>query len=199
MLAATKGPRVLKKKTRNITTSRAEGISDAAVRKATGKDRAQWFKILDAFDVKKNGHAAAATHLHDEHACPPWWSQMVVVEYERERGLRVKHQVSDGFSVSASRVMNVPIARLYKAWQGKAVAAWLPDPGFAVRTRTANKSMRITWVDGKTHVEANFYAKGEGKSQVTVQHNKLKTEAAAKKMKKYWGEAMDRLKGLMEA
>ena len=77
-------------------------------------------------------------------------------------------------------------------------ARWLPDPQFTVRKATPGKSMRITWVDGRTSVEANFYAKGLGRSQVAVQHNKLPDAAAGKRMKAYWAEALEQLKAAVE-
>ena len=43
------------------------GISDAAVKKGTGQGWAHWFKVLDAFDVRAKGHAAAARFLKDSH------------------------------------------------------------------------------------------------------------------------------------
>jgi hypothetical protein len=192
---ARKKPPLKKKPAANrSSTKKPPGMSEAAIERGTGKPWDHWLKVLDAFDVRKHGHTAAAAYVHEEHGAPEWWCQMVVVNYEQARALRKKHQVADGYSVSGSRVMNVPLATLFKAWQGKARAKWLADPAFNVRTATENKSMRITWTDGKTHVEVMFYAKGEAKSLVTVQHRKLASSAAAKKMKAYWGAALDGLK-----
>ena len=45
--------------------------------------------------------------------------------------------------------------------------------------------------------EAGFYAKGESKSSVAVQHSKLTSQKAQKdvaKRKAYWGELLERLK-----
>ncbi len=56
--------------------------------------------------------------------------------------------------------------------------------------------MRVTWKDGKTSLEINFYPKGDSKSQIVVQHSKLPDSKAAAKMKTYWGKALD---GLHEA
>ena len=75
---------------------------------------------------------------------------------------------------------------------------WLADPAFIVRKATRPKSLRITWVDGVTNVEANFYAKGAAKARVSVQHSKLPDADAAARMKAYWGEALDRLRKLLE-
>lgn len=54
--------------------------------------------------------------MYEKRGVPGWWSQMVTVTYEQERGLREKHQKADGYSVSASRTFEVPINILYKNW-----------------------------------------------------------------------------------
>jgi len=45
---------------------------------------------------------------------------------------------------------------------------WLADPAFIIRKATPGKSLRITWVDGKTTLEVMLYPKGTGKTQVTA-------------------------------
>lgn len=68
-------------------------IGDNAVKAKTGRSWNQWFKILDSFDVRANGHKLAAKHLTQKHKLGPWWSQAVTIRYEWERGLRtVKNQ-----------------------------------------------------------------------------------------------------------
>jgi hypothetical protein len=68
-------------------------ISDEAVKQTTGRSWKDWFKVLDAFDVRTNGHKPAAKHLSAKYNLGPWWSQAVTIRYEWERGLRtVKNQ-----------------------------------------------------------------------------------------------------------
>src|SRR4029079_5290011 len=80
----------------------------------------------------------------------------------------------------------------------RARRAWLPDSDFTVRKATANKSLRITWVDGKTNLDVNFSAKGDDRSQVAVEHGKLAGVKDVAKKKAYWAEALDRLKRHLE-
>ncbi len=116
---------------------------------------------------------------------------MVTVLYERERGLRRKHERPDGYSISVSRTVPAPITALYRAWEKG--GAWLPTRDFTVRTATRDRSIRITWPDG-TSVEVMFYAKGVGKSQVSVQHGKHKSAAAAGRARAMWADALDALR-----
>src|SRR5262245_32820076 len=175
-------------------------IGDAAVQAKTGKTWAEWFALLDKAGADQWPHKQIAAHLYDNLGCSGWWSQMVAVGYERERGLREKHERPDGYQVSRSKTLAVGVPEAYRAWEDRRQRKrWLADADFTVRKATPNRSLRITWVDGATAVEVMFYPKGEGKCQVTVQHSKLADAAAGERMKAYWGEQFDRLKGLLEA
>jgi hypothetical protein len=179
----------------------AGGISDAAVRKATGKGWAQWFALLDRAGARELDHKGIVALLHSRHLPSGWWTQMVTVAYEQARGLRQKHETPGGFQVGSSRTVAVPVAQLYGAFAVPAARrTWLgKDAGLTVRKATRNKSLRITWVDGRSHVDANFYAKGAGKSTVALEHGKLRNAGEARRMKTYWGRALARLKSGLES
>ena len=172
----------------------------AAVLARTGKDWSQWFALLDRANARAMSHKEIVAYLHDEHGVGPWWQQMITVAYEQTRGGRQKHEMPSGFQVSASRTIAVPVSKLYRAWKDeKARARWLPDPSLTVRKATPNKSLRLTWVDGKTKLDVNLYAKGDAKSQVAVEHSRLASAKAADRMKAYWAKALPALKESLEA
>lgn len=54
--------------------------------------------------------------------------------------------------------------------------------------------MRITRADNPTSVEVNFYTKGRGRSEVTVQQRRLKNALEMKRLRAFWASALDRLK-----
>ncbi len=174
-------------------------MSDAAVQKATGKNWAQWFAIMDKADASKMSHPEIVRMIGSKHKCPSWWRQMVTVEYERARGMRKIHETTSGFHAGRSLTVGVPIAKLFDAWQDvSARRRWLKDADLTVRKANANKSMRITWGDGKTNVEAMFYSKGARKSLLTVDVTKLPNAKAVEHWKSYWGAQLTKLKILLE-
>lgn len=175
------------------TNDRFAGIGDAAVQRATGRAWAEWFAILDAAGALKWPHMQIAAWLHEHHGANAgdWWSQMVTVGYEQARGLRDANQKPDGYSASASKTIGVPLAALYKAWSdARQRTRWLGSVAITIRKATVGRSMRITWSDGRTNVDVNFYAKGRDKCSVSVQHDKLPNAAAAQKMKSFWQERL---------
>ncbi|MDX6612093.1 MAG: hypothetical protein QOD75_1279 [Blastocatellia bacterium] len=185
----------------------APRMSDEAVKAKTGKDWAGWFKILDQGGAQKMSHQEIVALLSSKHSVGPWWQQMVTVTYEQARGLRAIHEKPGGYEISVSRTIAVPVSKVFKAWQNaKTGGRWISEPGasatgspLVIRKATANKSLRLTWTDGKTIVGVAFLAKGTGKSQVVAQHSKLPDAKAAARLKKFWAGALDRLKELMES
>jgi uncharacterized protein YndB with AHSA1/START domain len=176
------------------------GISDEAVKKATGCDWKSWTWHLDKAGCAEMSHTEIAKLVHKRWPkVGGWWSQMVTVGYEQAKGLRAKNQMKTGWRVSSSKTIDVPVKRLFAAWQDvKKRAVWLKDHRFTVRKATAPKSMRFTWVDGKTSVEAHFFAKGTKKSMVALQHDKLTGAKDVAKMRAYWGKALEKLKATVE-
>ncbi|HEX8170910.1 MAG TPA: hypothetical protein VF824_10260 [Thermoanaerobaculia bacterium] len=169
------------------------GMSDEAVEKATGRTWAQWVAYLDDFGAKVKEHRDVATHLSSI-GVKNWWSQMVTVGYERIRGLRAVGQRRAGtWEATKTRTVAVPVDRLYDAFaEAKQRARWLRGVKLNVRTATRPKSMRITMDDG-TDLQLGFYAKGDGKSSVAIQHAKLADKKTADEMKVFWSERLDAL------
>jgi hypothetical protein len=172
---------VLKKK--NVDFAALAGMSDDAVRKATGRIWAEWVNVLDGAGAMSKTHREIVKIVNAGN----WWSQMVTVGYERIRGLRDKGQRrGGGYEAGKSKTFNVPVARLFDAFRKS-----LPT-GASVKSATPNKRMRIAWADGTT-VEAMFLSKSADKSVVAVTHQKLADKSAADKMKAWWGEQLAEL------
>ena len=173
-------------------------MSDEALESKTGKNWSRWFKHLDAAGGKQMTHQEIAAHLSDKHGVRPWWTQMIAVTYEHARGLRDKHQKPGGYEISVSRTVNAAVGKTYKAWTDEPTRKkWLPAK-LTIRKATTNKTLRITWEDGKTSVAAAFLPKAANKCQVVAQHSKLADAKAAARMKTFWAKALDGLKDLIE-
>ena len=188
-----------------MTTKKAETaptsprMSDESVKAATGKDWKQWFAVLDKAGARKMSHKEIVKYLNTEQCVGAWWQQMVTVTYEQARGLRKPNQRPDGFQISVSRTINVPLANVYKAFEtAKTRRAWLDEDALAVRTTKANKSIRGAWNEVPTSLEVSFLEKGKDKSQVVVTHSKLPNAKASATMKAFWAGALDRLRDTLE-
>jgi uncharacterized protein YndB with AHSA1/START domain len=170
------------------------GMSDAAVAAKTGKNWAEWVRTLDKAGAARMTHREIAACLYDKLGVPSWWAQMVTVGYERLRHRRKRHEKPEGYDVGASRTVPVPIARLFAAWNDlQKRRRWLRKDEMEISTARRNKSLRVRWGDGDSRVEILFYAKGSGKSSVTVDHRRLQSAKEAAKRKSYWVKQLDAL------
>jgi len=172
--------------------------SDQAVRVRTGKTWPEWFAILDSAGAQQMTHQQIVAFLVNEFSIGGWWQQMVTVTYEQARGLREKHQRPDGYQVGRSKVLPVGVESLYTAWVDETQRSqWLGDLPLTITTATPRKSIRASFTDG-TRLDVNFYAKDEGKTQVTVEHQRLPDAAAAEAQKTFWAEALNHLRNYLE-
>ena len=177
---------------------RIAGVGSDAVRNATGKGWSEWLALLDREKAGAMTHQEIGKLLYEKHGVPGWWAQMITVGYEQARGMRAKHQKPGGFEIGRTKTIAAPADAVFAAWSDeRRRARWLADPGITIRKATPGKSLRVTWVDGKTSLVVDLLPKGE-KTTVAVQHCKLQGARAAERMKTYWGEQLERLKALLE-
>jgi hypothetical protein len=178
---------------------KAQGLADVSVRERTGRGWDEWFALLDAWGATGRTHAEIARRLTREYQVDGWWAQNVTVTYEQARGMRAPGQRSDGsFAATASKTISVPAERLFAAFDDAGLRErWLPGARLTVRKATAPRSFRAGWADA-SRIAAGFVAKGDGKAQVAVLHEKLADAEAAARMKEYWRERLAELKRLVE-
>ncbi len=183
--------------TQDLDPAAVTGTSSEAAEKATGKPWAEWMVLLDAAGGREMTHKAIVAHLAANFDVSPWWQQQIAVGYEQSRGLRAKHEMAEGYQISRSRTLAATAERVYVAWlDHDARRIWLPDGEITIRNATPHKSIRLAWRDD-SRVEVRLVEKDEGRTTVTVQHNKLPDSETAEAMKRYWAAALDKLQAYL--
>ncbi|HXV57716.1 MAG TPA: DUF4287 domain-containing protein [Gaiellaceae bacterium] len=182
---------------------RAEDLPqpDAGLRERTGRGWREWFRILDAWGAKERKHGEIASHLQAAYGVPGWWAQAITLGYERARGLRAKHQTLTGsFQVSVSKTFPLGAGTLFRAFADEPGRdRWLEPGTLAVRTAREAKSVRFDFGGGASRVVAYLEAKGEAKTTVTVQHEKLPDAGSVEEMRAFWKERLERLATVLRA
>lgn len=177
-------------------------VSEDSVQRATGRPRASWLQELDRYG-RDLDHAARARRLAQEHPdLPGWWVQSLVVDFERERGLREVGQTGQGYQVSCSRTLPVPVQESWKrllgaplfsgvAWQTGAVGQ---AGGARIEVRRLDaRVLRLSWDDGsRSTVEASMQERGD-RSTVTIRHHGLPDAAAREAARARWRALLDSL------
>src|SRR5918992_1570525 len=175
--------------------------SDERIRERTGRGWEEWFDLLDDWGAAERPHREISRWVADQLGIGPlvWEAQAVTSSYERARGLRAVGETEQGFAVSATRTVAVPVERLFDAVVDESQRlSWLPDGELSERTATRPKSARFDWGDGATRVHVVFDPKGEDKSTMALQHVRLPDGQEAERMKAYWRERVSALKEELE-
>jgi hypothetical protein len=174
-------------------------VADESMRRATGKGHAEWFAILDAWGAMEHTHTEIARWLGETQGVPNWWTQNVTVSYERARGLRARHQMRDGFSISATRTMTANAARALEAFTEPAIRnRWLPDAPLSPRPTRAALTARFDWADPASRVVVNVLPKSEDKVLVSVAHEQLPDAETGERLKASWRRSLGDLKAVLE-
>jgi hypothetical protein len=168
--------------------------SDAAIRERTGRGWEEWFDALDEWGAAERSHREIARWVAEQLGVVPleWGAQAITMSYERARGGRAVGERADGFAVTASKTVAVPVEALYDAFVGDAL-----EP-LRERTATRPRSARFDWGDEGSRVSVVFDAKDEGRSAVFVEHRRLADAGEAERMKAMWRDHLAALKSRLE-
>lgn len=173
-------------------------MSEAAIKKGTGRTWDEWFRILDSWDATSHNHTEIARHVNAEHGVDGWWSQSVTVGYERARGMRAPNQRPEGFEVSVSKTIDMEPMEAWRAFvEPRRRSTWLDLPlRMRTGTRTIGRSARFDAPTEGTRVNAFFDAKGDDRCVVTVTHVKLADAADVAAHRAQWRDRLARLAAL---
>lgn len=193
-------------------------ISDEAVEKATGKAWKAWFEVLDGWKADEKGHKATAAYLSEEHDLSGWWSQMVTVQYERERGLREVGETTRGYQMGTQKTF---LPDREAAWalitSPEGIATWLGDGAperlvegesyelddgttGEIRVVTEQSHVRLTWQpsgwsDAST-LQVRSNEAGSGRGTVQFHHENLPDADTRDEMKTHWRCVLKKLAAL---
>ena len=178
-----------------INYEKLAGMSDAAIKKATGCTWEKWVWCLDQMGAPDMSHRAIAEQVQRSFKTSDWWSQMVTVGYERIKGLRqIGQRLSGAYEATKSKTIAAPAAKVFRAFNdSRARRKWLADTTVTIRKAVPGKSVRMTWDDG-TSVEVWLTPKGD-KTITAVAHRKLAGKEDVERRKQYWA---DRLNAISE-
>ncbi len=166
---------------------------DDAVRAATGRGWDEWCDLLDAWPGHDDGHTAIATHLREDLGVDGWWAQAVTVGYERITGRRLPHQMADGtFTAGRSRTVAVGadlLRSLLLDDDGRAALfGGLPTE---LRSRPTTKALRVAVGPGVALID--LQARPDGRTRVSVAHERLPEPGDVEHWKAFWGEWLEAL------
>jgi len=176
------------------------GVSDAAVKKATGCTWEKWVWVLDRIGADDLSHRALAEQVQKTWKVSDWWSQAVTVGYERIKGRRaIGQRLSGAYEATKSKTIGASASVIYKAFaDSRQRRKWLPGTTVTVRKGTPGKSLRMTWDDG-TSVEVWLTPRGASKTAAAIAHRKLTGKDDVDRRKAFWTEKLAAIASVVEA
>jgi len=167
----------------------------------TSRSLPEWFRLLDDWGARERRHAEIAAWLGEVQGVPPWWTQDITVRYERHIGRRVVGQRVDlTFSATGTKTIAVAPDAARAAWTNESVRKqWLPDVRLSQRPNRARVAARFDVNDGEGRLVVSFDPRGESKTTVAIEHEKLPDQATTQRWSAYWRERLAALKELLEA
>ncbi|HEY7525188.1 MAG TPA: hypothetical protein VH720_16220 [Candidatus Limnocylindrales bacterium] len=158
-----------------------------SMRRATGKGHLEWFTLLDAWGATDHTHTEIARWLNATHGVPGWWTQNITVNYERARGMRARHQMADGYSISVTRTIVGDPDRLLAAFTEEDLRrSWLPAMELRRRPTRAAHTARFDWPDPPSRLVAHAVPNGADRTLVSITHERLPDVRAADELKTAW-------------
>ena len=194
-------------------------VGEDSCKAATGKSLSEWFALMDARGGVALGRRELGQYLFAEMKVDPWWSATINCEYEVARNQLEKDGKARGYTVCATKTIKADPNACYAPfssakdmdrWFGSGHSLDLGDGGklanadgnrATVKKANPGKTIRLTWEDTgltiPTPVEIKFAPAG-AKTTVMVTIDRLQTRAEADGYRRAWGEALDRLKAVVE-
>lgn len=202
-----------------ITLKAEEAYDEKSANTATGRSLGEWFALLDAFGGPAKGRREIGQLLVNEHKVAPWWATTITGLYEAAHGLREKDGRLKGYTICATKSIKADATSCYEHFTtAKALDAWLgakhqvdfKDGGSlknadgnaaTIKKTNPGKTIKLIWtqkgVAEDTPVEVKFAPAG-AKTTVMITHDRLQTREEADGLRAAWGEALDKLKQVIE-
>jgi hypothetical protein len=166
------------------------GMSDEAVKAATGRDWTEWRRTLDSLGAANLSHPEIVK-LVSQQGVGSWWQQMVAVGYERMIGKRAMGQRCDGaFGASASRTLSGDKDEALGKWL--AVVDGMTEFNDVIAESEPRQSQSDKWrywridLEDGSKVSVVISDKAGSKATVAVSHDRLADTGIAARAKAYW-------------
>lgn len=169
----------------------APEMSDDAIRAGTEHGWDHWCDLIDSWSVEPWDHRAVAARLEAEYPVNGWWAQSLTVGYERITGRRLPHQMADGtFTANRSKTVAAEAGKLREfLLDDEHRLDLFGGEVTELRSRPTAKAIRLAVGPGVATI--GLEARPDGRTKVTVQHQKLPISDDVDRWKFWWEEWLE--------
>ncbi len=197
--------------------SQERGVSDEAVKAATGRTPAEWEQLLDSRGAADLPHGKIVALLRESGEIQSsWWMQQVAVGYEKRKGKRVVGQTEGtGFQIGVQRTLPISAddawrlltsAEGVRGWLGGAPKLrWEKGEAYRLEDRAAGEvrvfnpgsHLRITWQpEGwprPSTLQVRVIPSGDRKTVISFHQEHLPGPAEREERRRFLACALDAL------
>lgn len=162
-------------------------FTDAALKKATGKDWQEWRTSLEEWGASERSYLEISRYLADAFGLNDWWAQGITVGYERMTARRSVGKLATGtHSASLTRVIDASIEQTHASLVTELRRyQWLADSVVRLRTSQAPKVARFDDYEAKVIITFSL-TEEDGQTNVHLKADTFESEEAAAIWKSAW-------------
>lgn len=173
------------------TQFQSEQVEAHLVVRATGFQREDWYRLLDA----RNGQAMTpdevVSWLQNNTKLDEWWSNSIGNAYVQARGIGQLTQTGTGlFATSVSRDFKIEMPRLFTVLVD--LEAWPAQPQARMILRKENDRFQVVF-DDASRAMLTFIEHQPGYVTVVVTHELIESERDAQLVEGFWNRLLGRV------
>ncbi|HRI42639.1 MAG TPA: SRPBCC domain-containing protein [Fimbriimonadaceae bacterium] len=182
---------------------------------ATGKPLSHWIEQIAASPELASSRREAINWLYAQMNKDAWWATTAWVEYEASRGIIKKDGRPEGYNICVTKTIAAPLHKVFASFDAAGLADWFGSiraEGDTISDESGNRLTVLRVRDGKDHrwkwqtagVESEtdidiLFNEKAGKTGIVLNHNRIPSREEADGLRVAWGEALARLKSLLES
>ncbi len=170
-------------------------IDTLQIEKKFGKPWKYWMDYMQSINASELTHTEIAKKVNEK-INDSWWAQTITVAYEQKSGRRKPGQRADGtYEASVTKSSDEDPAKLAEKWNefskdNKELQSKMKDKPRISKTKKNN--LWKAELENSNKATVAFEKMKNGKTQIAVMQQKIKTQSDLEKSKKFWQNILNK-------
>jgi hypothetical protein len=166
-----------------------EQIEAHLVVRATGFQREDWYRLLDARHAQAWSFEEIALWLDENTKLDDWWARNIAASYIESRGIGDVRELPNGlFATSVSRDFKIELSRLFTVLVD--LESWPAQPAPRMLLRKENERFQVVFEDS-SRAMITFVEHEPNYITVVVAHELLESARDAALVEGYWSRLLE--------
>jgi hypothetical protein len=155
----------------------------------SGRTWTQWFSEMQSKGFDEISVIDMSRRLTDDYKLDEPCARIIALRFCQHIGKCEITDTASVFEVSVSKTFNYPISEVYNR-----ATDWLESENWAeLQERINSKRLNCKWLSDNSMVGVKFQSKGEAKTKMVVQHERLESKTDADIMRNFWKRSISNM------